>query len=159
MNSKQIFRYWLLIVWLSAPPAIVSAQVDIVKFESVQQQELYQKVIKELRCLVCQNQNLADSNADLAKDLRRKSQEMIKQGKQYDDIIQYMLDRYGEFVLYRPRVIPSTMLLWFSPFVLLITVFIFALVRIRKSRQPSYTMFTDEELKDAKSLLDRNSSL
>ena len=159
MNSKQIFRYWLLIVWLSAPPAIVSAQVDIVEFESVQQQELYQKVIKELRCLVCQNQNLADSNADLAKDLRRKSQEMIKQGKQYDDIIQYMLDRYGEFVLYRPRVIPSTMLLWFSPFVLLITVFIFALVRIRKSRQPSYTMFTDEELKDAKSLLDRNSSL
>ena len=158
MKSRDFSLFWLLFLWLSSLPATALAQEDIVEFETARQQELYLKVIKELRCLVCQNQNLADSNADLARDLRRKTQEMITQGGKYDDIIQYMLERYGEFVLYRPRVTSSTMLLWFSPFVLLIAVFIFALARIRKSRQPTYTKFTDEELNNAKILLDRNSS-
>jgi cytochrome c-type biogenesis protein CcmH len=148
----------MLLLWLFGLPSTVLAQVDIVEFETSRQRDLYQKVIKELRCLVCQNQNLADSNADLARDLKRKTHEMIQQGKAYDDIIQYMLERYGEFVLYRPRVTPSTMMLWFSPFVLLVAVFIYALIRIRKSRQPTYPAFTKEELDNAKALLDRKSS-
>jgi cytochrome c-type biogenesis protein CcmH len=148
----------VLLLWLFGLPPTVLAQMDIVEFENSRQRELYQKVIKELRCLVCQNQNLADSNADLARDLKRKTHEMIQQGKEYDDIIQYMLERYGEFVLYRPRVTPSTMMLWFSPFVLLVAVFTYALIRIRKSRQPTYAVFTKEELNNAKTLLDRNSS-
>ena len=71
------------------------------EFESDKQQQLYNRLIVELRCLVCQNQNLADSNAELAKDLRRKSYEMITQGATYEEVIGYMEQRYGDFVLYR----------------------------------------------------------
>jgi len=158
LKSRYSIRFWLLFVLFYGHSAVVAAQVDIVEFETAQQHELYQKVIKELRCLVCQNQNLADSNSDLARDLRRKSYEMIKQGKQYDEIIQYMLDRYGEFVLYRPRVTQYTLLLWFSPFVLLTMVITFALFRIRKSRKPSHTAFSQQELDNAKSLLEKKTT-
>lgn len=135
----------------------VSAQMGSADFDNPTQYALYQKVIKELRCLVCQNQSLADSNADLAKDLRQKSYEMIRQGKNYDQIIQYMLERYGEFVLYRPRIRPATLLLWFSPFVILIAIVGFALVRIRKSQKPTHAKFSQQQLDNAKSLIDDKS--
>ena len=134
------------------------AQIDSTDFDNSEQHALYQQVIKELRCLVCQNQNLADSNADLAKDLRQKSYEMIKQNKSYDDIIQYMLARYGDFVLYRPRMTPSTLLLWFSPFVILIAIIGFALVKIRRQHKPTHAKFSKQELANAKSLIDNKSS-
>ena len=136
-----------------------SAQTDIANFDNPEQHALYQKVINELRCLVCQNQSLADSNADLAKDLRRKSYEMIRQDKNYDEIIQYMVERYGEFVLYRPRVTPATLLLWFAPFVVLIAVAGFALVKIRKPRKPTQAKFSKQQLDNAKSLIDDKPAL
>jgi cytochrome c-type biogenesis protein CcmH len=73
----------------------------------------------ELRCLVCQNQTLADSNADLADDLRREVRELAVAGKSDDEIRAYLVARYGDFVLYNPPVKPTTWLLWFGPFVLL----------------------------------------
>jgi len=75
---------------------------------------------KELRCLVCQNETLADSQAGLAEDLRREIREQIKAGKSDQEIISFLTQRYGQFILYRPRVTPTTYLLWFGPFVLLI---------------------------------------
>ena len=75
---------------------------------------------KELRCLVCQNETLADSQASLAEDLRREIREQIKAGKSDQEIISFLTQRYGQFILYRPRVTPTTYLLWFGPFVLLI---------------------------------------
>jgi len=75
---------------------------------------------KELRCLVCQNETLADSQAGLAEDLRREIREQIKAGKSDQEIIAFLTQRYGQFILYRPRVTPTTYLLWFGPFVLLI---------------------------------------
>ena len=75
---------------------------------------------KELRCLVCQNETLADSQADLAGDLRREIREQIKTGKSDKEIIEFLTARYGQFILYRPQVTPTTYLLWFGPFVLLI---------------------------------------
>ena len=75
---------------------------------------------KELRCLVCQNETLADSQAGLADDLRREIREQIKAGKSDQEIISFLTQRYGQFILYRPRVTPTTYLLWFGPFVLLI---------------------------------------
>lgn len=74
----------------------------------------------ELRCLVCQNQTIADSNAELAIDLRNQVREMIEQGKSDKDIVNYMVERYGDFILYRPPVKSTTWLLWFGPFLLLI---------------------------------------
>src|SRR6476619_5938645 len=75
---------------------------------------------KELRCLVCQNETLADSQAGLAEDLRREIREQIKAGKTDQEIISFLTQRYGQFILYRPQVTPTTYLLWFGPFVLLI---------------------------------------
>jgi len=78
------------------------------------------KLARELRCLVCQNETLADSGAPLAEDLRREIREQIKAGKSDKEIIDFLTARYGQFVLYRPRVTPTTYVLWFGPFVLLL---------------------------------------
>ena len=75
---------------------------------------------KELRCLVCQNETLADSQADLAEDLRREIREQMQAGKSDKEIINFLTQRYGQFILYRPQVTPTTYLLWFGPFVLLL---------------------------------------
>ena len=77
------------------------------------------KLESELRCLVCQNQTLADSNADLAADLRKEVRELALSGKTNDQIKQYLVARYGDFVLYKPPVKPVTWLLWFGPFLML----------------------------------------
>lgn len=138
--------------------SVASAQIDSTDFDNPSQYTLYQKAIQELRCLVCQNQTLADSNADLAKDLRRKTYEMTKQNKSYEDIIQYMVERYGEFVLYRPRITPATWLLWFSPFAILIIIIGFALVRVRNMPKPTHVKFSKEEIDNAKSLINSNFS-
>jgi cytochrome c-type biogenesis protein CcmH len=77
------------------------------------------RIAAELRCLVCQNQTIADSNAELAVDLRRQVREMLQRGESEAQILAYMTQRYGDFVLYRPPLKPSTALLWFGPGVLL----------------------------------------
>jgi cytochrome c-type biogenesis protein CcmH len=77
------------------------------------------KLEEELRCLVCQNQSLADSSASLAQDLRREVRDLARSGKSDAEIKQYLVARYGDFVLYDPPVKPTTLLLWFGPFVLL----------------------------------------
>jgi cytochrome c-type biogenesis protein CcmH len=96
-------------------------------------QARYESITRELRCLVCQNETIADSNATLAGDLRREVREMIAAGKTDDQIRQFMLDRYGDFVLYRPRMTPLTFLLWASP-VLLVALGAFAAVRVIRRR-------------------------
>jgi len=75
---------------------------------------------RELRCLVCQNETLADSQADLAQDLRAQIREQMKAGKSDKEIVAYLTQRYGQFVLYRPPVTPTTYLLWFGPFIFLL---------------------------------------
>ena len=100
-------------------PALSLASLETLSFENSQQETRYKKIITELRCLVCQNQNLADSNADLAKDLRKKTYTMILAGQTDAQIIDFMVARYGDFVRYRPPFNPSTALLWISPALLL----------------------------------------
>lgn len=73
------------------------------------------RLAEELRCLVCQNQTIADSNADLAVDLRNQVREQLRQGRNEDDVRRYMVERYGDFVLYRPPLKGATLLLWFGP--------------------------------------------
>ena len=93
------------------------------------------RITAELRCLVCQNQTIADSNADLAQDLRRQVREMLRKGDDDAKIIQYMTDRYGDFVLYRPPVKATTLLLWFGPALMLLLGFgALALVMRRRAR-------------------------
>ena len=86
------------------------------------QQEMYQAIIQEVRCLVCQNQSIAESNADLAKDLRAQILEQVTIGKTKNEIKSYLLNRYGDFVLYQPVFSQKTLLLWVSPIILLILI-------------------------------------
>jgi cytochrome c-type biogenesis protein CcmH len=102
-------------------------------------------VTAELRCLVCQNQTIADSHADLAVDLRNQVRDMLRQGKTDREIIDYMTARYGDFVLYRPPVKPTTMLLWFGPAVLLLGgLTTLVLVLRRRSRMADEDFEPDE---------------
>lgn len=99
-------------------------------------------IAEELRCLVCQNESLAGSRADLALDLRRELRELIRQGKTDDEIRTFMVDRYGDFVLYRPPVKPATWLLWGGPFVLGIggMIGLLLFVRRRTKEAPSVAL-------------------
>ena len=117
---------------ITTPPA--QAVLEPLNFESSSQESRYKSLIAELRCLVCQNQNLADSNADLARDLRLLTYNMILSGSSDTEIAQFMVSRYGDFVLYRPPFKPSTALLWFAP-LLFLTGGCFVLFRIFRSRK------------------------
>jgi cytochrome c-type biogenesis protein CcmH len=99
-------------------------------------------ISQELRCLVCQNESLASSHAELADDLRREVRDLIVQGKTDTEIKTFLVDRYGDFVLYRPEVKPLTWVLWFGPFLLLLLA-VFALgayLRQRKKQVPSLAL-------------------
>ncbi len=104
----------------------------------LQLEQRFKALIAELRCLVCQNQSLADSNADLAIDMRREVHKMMEQGSTDEEIVQFLVDRYGDFVRYRPPVKSTTVLLWFGPFLLLAIglVVVLAAVRHHKTVQP-----------------------
>ena len=112
-----------------------SAAIGAYEFKSAQMEADYLKLTKELRCLVCQNQNLAGSNADLAKDLRQQTYEMLMQGKSPDQIVEYMVARYGDFVSYRPQLKRNTILLWIGPFALLALVSVLVIRAIRKKQK------------------------
>jgi len=129
------------------------------EFETTKQQQLYNRLIMELRCLVCQNQNLADSNAELATDLRKKAAEMVQQGKSYDEVIDFMVDRYGDFVIYRPPFKTKTLALWIGPFVLLLGVMVFAWKRVQQRKSSSQSAFTAQELDAARSMIRPQDSL
>ncbi|MDX1443830.1 MAG: cytochrome c-type biogenesis protein [Gammaproteobacteria bacterium] len=110
-----MMRSLMLVLLLAMPTAFAAEN----RFEDPQKQERYTQLINELRCLVCQNQTIADSNADLANDLKDKVAGMIHDGKSNEEIIIFLTDRYGDFVLYRPPVQPNTWLLWAGPALLL----------------------------------------
>jgi len=123
----------MLLTWLI--PLSANAVIEAYEFDTAEQREQYQGLIAELRCLVCQNQNLADSNAELAQDLRKKTHEMVVDGKSDGEVLDYMQERYGDFVLYRPRFDSKTMLLWIGPFILLCITLLFLFVNIRRKQQ------------------------
>lgn len=124
----------LVMLILLASCASVSAKVEILTFSTHENETRYKKMVDELRCLVCQNQNIASSNADLAKDLRQQVYTRIENGETDKQIIDYMVARYGDFVLYKPPLNATTALLWIGPFALL-ALGIAVLVRLIRSRK------------------------
>ena len=112
------------------------------------------EISKDMRCLVCQNESLAGSRADLAQDLRRELRELIKQGKSDEEIKEFMVSRYGDFVLYRPPMKPTTWLLWLGPFALVL-VGAWTLLRYLRRRNQTIAgvVLSDEESKRAAALL------
>ena len=108
------------------------AKVEVLEFESPAHEERYNDLIAELRCLVCQNQNLADSDAPLAQDLRKEIFDMLQAGEGDEDIKTFMVERYGDFVLYRPPVQGNTLALWAMPVLFLFVGAIAVFVAVRK---------------------------
>lgn len=132
---------------LMAMEAAPNAQDPVVEARMVH-------ISEELRCMVCQNESLASSHAELAADLREEVRSLIRQNKTDDEIKAFLISRYGDFVLYRPAVKPMTWALWFGPFVLLLAA-LTAMVMYLRQRQKTLPQagWTDEELKKAERLL------
>jgi cytochrome c-type biogenesis protein CcmH len=111
-------------------------------------------IAEELRCLVCQNESLAGSHADLAEDLRREVRSLLKQGKSDQEVKDFLVSRYGDFVLYRPPVKPTTWLLWIGPFLFLVIGITVLLTYLRRrGAQVVDTALSGEEKKRAEALL------
>ncbi len=109
------------------------------------------RITSELRCLVCQNQTIADSNADLAVDLRKQTRELLKQGKSDREVVEYMTARYGDFVLYRPPLQANTALLWFGPAAMLVAggaVLVLVLRRRTRMADTSFEPDSEDEAAD-----------
>jgi cytochrome c-type biogenesis protein CcmH len=142
----------LFIALLLATTAWAKDAAPLAEDPAVEQRLI--KIAEELRCLVCQNESLAGSRADLAEDLRREVRTLIRQGKTDQEIKDFLVARYGDFVLYRPPVKPSTWLLWAGPFVFMVAG-IAALVGFlrRRGKQVIDTALTDEEKNRAEALL------
>jgi cytochrome c-type biogenesis protein CcmH len=114
----KLSKIFILVLTLTLSASVLAQRSEVQEpmvFQSKQQEERFNQLTRELRCLVCQNQNLADSDAQLAHDLRAEVHEMLVAGKSDDEIKLFMVERYGDFVLYRPPVQENTYLLWLAP--------------------------------------------
>lgn len=137
----------MLLALLAAP---LPAVVEYHPFEDPAKEQAYQTLISELRCLVCQNQTIADSNADLAKDLRQQVYDMLQQGKSRQDVVDFMTQRYGDFVMYKPAFNVKTALLWLGPvaFVLIGIIAVVILARTKKRAEQSALDKRQQDLLD-----------
>jgi len=132
-------RVFLLALLLALLPGLALAQAvqdpAPLEFVDAAEEERFRNLVSELRCVMCQNQSLSDSNAQIAHDLRREVLSLMRRDMSDAQIRDFLVERYGEFVLYRPRVSANTWLLWFGPGVLLL-VGAFVVVRIVRRRAP-----------------------
>ncbi len=126
----------------------VYAEIEIYQFKTPELELRYQTLTEELRCLVCQNQNIADSHAELAQDLRRKVYEKLNAGESNDQIIDYMTERYGDFVLYRPPFNLKTLILWVAPILTILVggIGFWSLLKRRKDVEPELSTSEREKL-------------
>ncbi|RUM53880.1 MAG: cytochrome c-type biogenesis protein CcmH [Marinomonas sp.] len=128
--------FWLGLITLIGLCVSTSYATEVLEFKSTEDQQRFRLLTEELRCPKCQNQNLEDSNAGIAIDLRNQIYTMINEGQTSEEIVDYMVARYGEFVLYRPVHDQSTAILWYGPFaLLLIGAVIFVLVMVKNQRR------------------------
>lgn len=147
-----MIRFLSLIVFLLSFP--VTAAIDAYPFPDPKLQERHHALIAELRCPQCLNTNLAGSDSMIARDLRREVHRMLLDGMSDEEILDFMYQRYGDFILYKPRLQQGTLLLWFGPLVLLLVAMIIAF-RLLKSRKADPTNLSDSEAERLKALLGR----
>ncbi len=152
-EARRAIGLLLALVVLVASPAFAGEATPIAEDPAVEKRLI--AISEELRCLVCQNESLAGSHADLAQDLRREIRNLIKQGKTDAEIMDFMVGRYGDFVRYRPPVKPTTWLLWGGPFVLMLAgVAGLVLYLRRRSVRIEDRPLSDEDRKRAEALLE-----
>ena len=139
----------LAVLWLSVgSPARAADSVDVYgEIENPALQARFEHITQDLRCLVCQNESIADSNVELAADLRRQVREMLIAGKSDDAIFKFMTDRYGEFVRFNPPLTPKTWLIWGAPFIM---VAVGAIIIVRVARRRASQPLDDEPAPEPK---------
>jgi len=144
----------ILTLWFGA----ASAGLESYDFSGNVGEQRFKELIAELRCLVCQNQSLIDSDAGLADDLRHEVYEMMEQGQSDDQIVEFLVARYGDFVLYDPPVKPSTYILWYGPAALLLLGLLLLARTLwqRRAQAHSEATFSEEERQRLQQLLNDN---
>jgi cytochrome c-type biogenesis protein CcmH len=145
----RYFIHFVFGILLIQAPFAESIEASI--FETKEQQSRYTQLIEDIRCPVCQGQSIGGSNSGLAKDLREKVREMILDGQSDPEIYSYMVERYGDFVVYKPPVNTKTYLLWFAPLFILILSLIFLFRSTRRNKEKTVNVSSD--LERAKKLL------
>lgn len=156
MTVISLFMKKLTFLLLLLPLTVFAIDKHPVEFTHATQATRYQKLIDEFRCVVCQNQSVADSNADLAQDVRDLVRNMVLQGKTDQQISDFLVERYGDFVLYNPPVKPVTYLLWAGPLALLLIAvgFLIYLIRRHASQTAQPPTLTEEEQQKIQQVLD-----
>ena len=149
MNRLAAISFFIMLTCFSN---LVFAMEDKFHFDSPQQSALFLELTKELRCPKCQNQNIADSDAMIAVDLRRKVYELLQKGYDRGQVIDFMKQRYGDFVYYQPPVNPMTIWLWLLP-VLFVFAALAGIVMTRKRQAPE---INNEQLAKAQAILERD---
>lgn len=147
---KKLLSLALLASSFALTTPAFATTVEELQFDNAQQETDYRTLIKELRCPQCQNNNIADSHATIADDMRMKTLELLKQGKSKDDVVEYMVERYGNFVTYDPPITPATVLLWALPILLILLGFYLVWSRNNNQKQS-----VENEQKFANSTLDQ----
>ncbi len=142
---NKLFTVLALCLLLGTGITNAGVTLEEFKFETRADEQNFKDLIAELRCLVCQNQSLADSDAELAHDLRAEVYDMVQAGNSDAEIIEFLVTRYGDFVLYNPPVKPSTYLIWFGPFVLLLIAALLLLRSIRRQQKVPAAAISAEE--------------
>jgi cytochrome c-type biogenesis protein CcmH len=151
-----MLRNTLAAICLAACMNLAWAGLESFDFSGNVEEQRYKDLLAELRCLVCQNQSLIDSDAELAHDLRLEVYELMEQGRDDTEIRDFLVARYGDFVLYEPPIKPSTYLLWAGPFVLLALGIMMLIRTIRQRRQLQEPQFSAEEQERLRQLLGNN---
>lgn len=139
MSLRATVQFVLLACVLAAMPVTgaFAENFDIYTFETPEQEQRFEALIAELRCPKCQNNNLADSNAPIAKDLRDRTYELVREGRSDEEIVDYLKARYGDFITYKPPFNAVTVLLWTGPFLVLLVAGGLLAVRLRRRKAQS----------------------
>lgn len=142
----------ILIMTAVAPPSYGQVEVEEIPFEDLDEERAARDLMREIRCLVCQNQSIEDSDADLAKDLRILVRDRIRAGDSNDEVKSYLVERYGDWVLLEPPVNAGTLILWGSP---LLFVLLAALILVRRRSSAAPTPLSKDEQADLDAILGR----
>ncbi len=144
----------ILIVSLFLLLSTAQARFETHDFATPQMEADYNVLVQELRCLVCQNQNLADSNAELAQDMRLLVYKKLSEGSSKEEVVKFMVTRYGDFVMYRPPVTSTTYLLWFGPLIFFAVAALVVFSYMRRQKKEIDVVVDKKLQKKAHSLLD-----
>lgn len=151
----KVLMCWLAMVWVGT----ALATIDAYPFDDSIKENQFRELINELRCPKCQNQTISDSDAGLAKDLKDKTYEMVQQGASKEQVIDYMVQRYGNFVHYQPPVQQTTWVLWFGPFVFLVIAVVAVTIVVRNKRPAkAQPQLSPEEQQRLQQLLKKDDS-